>query len=111
MIAAQNQRNLAGLKRLQNKVGALAASGGDFLKVLGIGGAFFFLLRDSHRNVARIFDDVPDGFEAGFKARHPDRGRPHVHATARLPKVKRDADYTDLAGGDAAEGSIWVGHK
>ena len=103
MIAAEDERNFAGFERLQYQVGALGAGGGDFLEIFGVGRAFFFLLRDGDGDVARVFDNVPDGFEAGFESGDADGGRPHVNAAAGLAEVERNADHADLARGDVAE--------
>src|ERR1700726_3746349 len=103
MIAAEDERNFAGFERLQYQVGALDAGGGDFLEVFGVGRAFFFLFRDGYGDVASIFDNVPDGFEAGFESGDADGGRPHVNAAAGLAEVERNADYADLTRGDVAE--------
>ena len=111
MIAAENQRNFAGFERLQHQVGALGAGGGDFLQVFGVGCAFFFLLGNGDRDVARVFDDVPDGFEARFQSGDADRRRTHVHAAARLPKVKRNADHANLARSDVAECRASLRHR
>src|SRR3979411_948452 len=103
MIAAQDEGNFAHFERLQYQVGTLDASGGDFLEVFGVGGAFFFLFRDGDGDVARIFDNVPDGFEAGFESGDADGGRSHVNAAAGLAKVERNADHAYLARSDVAE--------
>jgi hypothetical protein len=111
MIAAENERNFAGLKRLEDEVSALAAGCGDFLEVLGVGCAFFFLFRDGNGNVTGVFDDVSDSLETRLKPRNAHGGRTHINTTAGLAKVKRDADYTDVARSDAAERSVWMCHK
>src|ERR1700687_1707688 len=104
MIAAEDERNLASFERLQNEVRAFYARGSDFLEVFGVGRTFFFLLRDGHGNVAGVFDNVSDGFEARFESGDADGGRTHVNAAAGLPEVKRNADHADLARSDVAEG-------
>ncbi len=103
VIAAEDERNFAGFERLQHQVGALGAGGGDFLEVLGVGCAFFFLLGDGDGDVAGVFDNVADGFEARFESGDADGGRTHVNAAAGLAEVERNADHADLAWGDAAE--------
>src|SRR5579859_7504391 len=109
MIATEDERNFAGFERLQDQVGALGAGGGDFLEVLGVGGAFFFLFRDGDGDVAGVFDNVSDGFEAGFESGYANGGRAHVNTAAGLAEVERDADHADLAGSDVRErrGSLW----
>src|ERR1700732_5007235 len=103
MIAAEDERNFAGFERLQYQVGTLDAGCGDFFEVFGVGGSFFFLLRDGHSDVAGIFDNVPDGFEACFESGDADRGRTHVNAAARLAEVERNTDHADLAWSNVAE--------
>src|SRR5882762_6725126 len=104
MIAAEDERNFAGFERLQYQIGALDAGGGDFLEIFGVDGAFFFLLGDGYSDVAGIFDYVSNRFEAGFESGDADGGRPHINAAAGLAKVERNADHTDLARSDVAEG-------
>ena len=104
MISAEDQRNFAGLERFENEVSAFGASRGNFLQVLGVRRAFFFLLRDGDGDVAGVFDDVADGFEAGFESGDADGGWTHVDAAARLAEVERNADHADLAGSDTAVG-------
>jgi hypothetical protein len=103
MIAAEDERNLAGFERLQNEVRAFYARGSDFLEVFGVGRAFFFLLWDGDGDVAGIFDNVSDGFEASFKSGDADGRRTHVNAAPRLAEVKRNADDAYLARSDVAE--------
>ena len=111
VIAAEDERNLAGFERLQYQIGALGAGGGDFLEVFGIGGACFFLLGNGDGNVAGIFDNVPDGFKARIESGNPNGGRPHVNPAAGLPKVKRNTDHSDLARRDAAVRRAALGHR
>src|ERR1019366_9687081 len=96
---------------LQHQVGALGAGGSDFLEVLGVGRACFFLFGDGDGDVAGVFDDVADSFEAGFESGNADGGRPHVNAAARLAKIKRNANHADVARGDAGERSASLGHS
>src|ERR1700730_19131402 len=103
MIAAQNERNFAGFERLQYQVGALDAGGGDFLEIFGVGRPFFFLFRDGYGDVAGVFDNVSDGFEAGFESSDADGGRTHVNAAPGLAEVKRNSDHAYLARSDVAE--------
>ncbi len=105
MIAAQDKRNFARFERLQYQVSALDAGGGDFLEVFGIRHALFFLFRDGDGDVAGVFDNVADGFEARFESGDADGGRPHVNAAAGLAEVERNTDHPDLARGDVAERS------
>jgi hypothetical protein len=104
MIAAEDERNLAGFERLQNEVRAFYARGSDFLEVFGIRHAFFFLFGDGDGDVAGVFDNVANGFEAGFESGDADGGRTHVNAAAGLAEVERNANHADLARGDVAEG-------
>jgi hypothetical protein len=90
MIATEDERNLAGFERLQHKVGALGAGGGDFLEVFGVGRAFFFLLGDGHGHVAGVFDNVADGFEARFQSGNAHRGRTHVNPAAGLTQDREE---------------------
>src|SRR5271169_156098 len=110
MITAEDERNFAGLERLQHQVGALGAGGGDFLEIFGVGRAFFLLLGDGNGDVAGIFDDVSDGFETGFEPSDADGRRTHVNAAAGLTEVERDANHADLARGDAAVGCASLRH-
>jgi hypothetical protein len=64
VIAAEDERNFAGFERLQYQVGAGGAGGGDFLEIFGVSRAFFFLLGNGDGDVAGVFDNVADGFEA-----------------------------------------------
>src|ERR1035438_485295 len=102
VIAPEDERDFAGFERLQHQVGAGGAGGGDFLKIFGVGGAFFFLFRDSDGDIAGIFDDVSYGFETGFQSGDANGGRTHVNAAARLAEVKRNADHADLARSNVA---------
>src|SRR5271154_6151499 len=106
MIAPENERNLAGFERLQHQVGALHARGRDFLEVFGIGRAFFLLLGDGDGDVAGVFDNVADSFEAGFESGNTNGGRTHVNSTAGLSEIERNADDSNLARSDAAEGRV-----
>src|SRR6266478_5876144 len=111
MIATEDKWNFAGFQRLQYQVGALDAGDGDFLEVFGVGGAFFFPFRDGDGDVARIFDNVANGFEAGFESGNADGGRTHVNAAARLTEVERNADHADLPRSDVAEGCASQCHR
>src|SRR5258708_4227493 len=104
MIAAEDERNFASFERLQHQIGALYTCGSDFLEVFRVGRAFFFLFGDGDGDVAGVFDNVSDGFEARFESGNADGGRTHVNAAAGLTEVKRNTDHTDLARGDVAEG-------
>src|ERR1700690_1645672 len=103
MISTQHKRNLAGFKRLKHHLSALGTSRGDFLEIFGVGCAFLLLLRNGDGDVAGIFDNVADSFEAGFESSDADGGRTHVDAAAGLAEVERNADDTNLTRTDAAE--------
>jgi len=111
MIAAEDERDLAGFERLQHHIGALGAGGSDFLEVFGVSRAFFFLLGDGDGDVAGVLDNVPDGFKAGFESGDADRRWTHVNAAAGLAKIKRNANHADLTGSDAAVGCASLSHK
>src|SRR5260370_14188900 len=103
MIAAEDERNFASFERLQHQIGALYTCGSDFLEVFGVGRAFFFLFGDRDGDVAGVFDNVSDGFEARFESSDANGGRTHVNAAAGLAEVKRNANHANLARGDIAE--------
>ena len=105
MIPSQHQRNLPRLQRLQNKVRALHAGRGNFLKIFCAGRAFFFLFRNRNRNIARVLDHMSDRLQPSLQPSHAHRRRTHIHATARLSKVKRNANNPNLSRIDAAERS------
>src|SRR5208283_5212627 len=111
VIAAEDERNLAGFERLQYQFGALGAGGGDFLEVFGIGRACFFLLGNGDGNVAGILDNVPDGFKARFQSGNANGGGTHVNPAAGLAKVKRNTDHANVARGDAAVGRAALWHS
>jgi hypothetical protein len=73
--------------------------------------AFFFLFGDGDGDVASVFDNVPNGFEARFESGNADSGRTHVNSAAGLAKVKRDANHANLARGDATVGCASVSHN
>jgi len=91
VVSAQNQGNLAGFQRFDDQFRAFGASRGDFFQVFSGRIAFLLEFCHSHGDVAAIFHDVAESFEARFEAGHADRGRPHIDAAAGLAKIERDA--------------------
>src|SRR6185312_594334 len=98
-------------KRLKNKIGALNASGCDFLQILRVLVSYFLLFGDCYGNVAAVFYDMPKRLKPGFEASNAHGGGPHVHATTRLPKIQRHTDHPDFFRTDAGEGSSCRRHK
>ena len=82
VISAQRDRNFACFKRLEHQLRVLGAGRSNFFQILGVGIAFFFLLRNGYGNVAAVFDFVPERFEARFESGDAHRGRPHIDAAA-----------------------------
>src|SRR6201987_1894984 len=107
VIAAEEQGNGARLEAFENQFRALGTGRGNFLQILGVGGAFLLLLRDCDRDVAAILDDVADSLETSFESGDTDSRRTHVDASARLPEVEWDADDANLLWRDAAERCVW----
>jgi hypothetical protein len=73
--------------------------------------AFFFLLGDRDGDVAGIFDDVSNGFEARFETGYADGGGAHVDSAPGLAEVEGNADHADGSRRDAAEGGWSQGHR
>ncbi len=111
VISAQNQRNFAGLERLDDHVRTLEAGRGNFFQIFGARRAFFFLLRDGDGDVAGIFHVVANGFEPRLQPGDAYGGWTHVHAAARLAKVEGNADDTNLPRSNAAERRGSQGHN
>ena len=74
MIAAQRERNLPCLQRLDDQLGVLGAGRRDFLQVLRVRVAFLLLLGDSNRNVAAVLHLVAERLQTCSPVRR--RARP-----------------------------------
>ena len=111
VIAAEDEGTLPASSVFSTRSALLGAGGGDFLEILGVGGAFFLLLGDGDGDVAGIFDNVADGFEAGFESGDADGGRAHVDAAAGLAEVERNANHANLARGDVGVGRASLSHR
>lgn len=72
-----------------------------------MGIAFLFLLGDGDRDIPSVFDDVTEGFKAGFESGNADGGWSHIDAAAGLSEIERDADDADLFWGDR----VGCGHR
>ena len=96
MIAAQHQRNLAGLKRRDDKLSFFGAGVGDFFQVLGVRIARRLRFGQRDRHVAFVFDDVAQRLELAFEAGDADCRGAHINATARLTEIERHADDANL---------------
>ena len=103
VIAAQRDRHLAGFKCLQHEFGMLGARCSNFLQILGVWLAFFFLLGDSDRHIAAVFNHVTERLQPRFQAGNADSRWPHIHPAARLAQVEGNADDAYLLGRDAGD--------
>src|ERR1700740_3034959 len=106
VIAAEDERNGAGLETFEDQFGAFGAGCGDFLQIFGMGGAFLLLLGDGDGDVSAVLDDVADGSEGGFESGDADSGRAHVASPPRLAEIERDSDDANLLGSDGTEGCV-----
>src|SRR2546429_9668795 len=76
----------------------------DFLQIFRVGIAFLLLLGNGDGNIAAVFHHVAQGFETRLQASNADGRRAHVHASARLTEVERNANNTNFLGAYAGEG-------
>src|SRR5579862_6117212 len=105
MISAQRERNFSGFQSLQHKLGMLRAGSRDLFQILRVRVALFFLLGNRDGHIAPVLHFVTESFEPSFEAGYANRGRSHIHAAARLAKIKGNANNANLTGRDAHDRS------
>ncbi len=96
MVAAEDQRNVATVEAFDHQLGVLGARRCDFFQILCVRIAFLFLLGDRDGDVAGVFYDVAERFEACFQPGDAHRRGPHVHAAARRAQIERHTDDADF---------------